>query len=42
MVSLAKPKLNSLNVLISKAVIDLNITHDKYFKKKNTKTDMMI
>ena len=29
--SLAKPKLNSVEVLISKALIDSNISHDEFF-----------
>ena len=28
---LAKSKLNSIQVLISKALIDLNISHDEFF-----------
>ena len=30
MVLLVEPKLNSIEVLISKALIDLNIMYDKY------------
>ena len=33
--SFAKSKLNSLEVLISKALIDSNISHDKFFLVNN-------
>ena len=32
---LAKYKLNNIEVLISKALIDSNITHDKFASRKN-------
>ena len=36
MVFLAKTKLNKIEVLVSKALIDSNISHDKFFSINNS------
>ena len=41
-VLLAKSKLNSIEVLISKALIDSNISHDEFVLINNVLTEFMI
>ena len=42
MVLLAKTKLNTINALISKALVDSNITHDKFVSVNNVLKDNVL